>query len=137
MALTKKGRRVDSMVQVPIASMIDVVFLLLIYFILTQKEEIAEAHLAVNLPTPGAPPPDQKEPPKVIEIDIHAGQAYLQKVPRSPERIREILTELGKLDPNQTVMIRTKLNAKSGELVQILDICAGAGLTKLNLLSLL
>ncbi len=135
MVQNKKGKRLLSAVQVPIASMIDVVFLLLIYFILTQKEEVAEAHLAVNLPSMDK---SIQKPPielKFIQIDIHPGQAYLQNVPRSPENIRELLTELAKLNPEQTVLIRTKMDARSGEVVRILDICADAGLTKLNLLS--
>ena len=50
--MAEKRRRVQEQAEVPMSSMIDVVFLLLIYFIITQKEQISEAHLAVNLPTP-------------------------------------------------------------------------------------
>ena len=39
---------------VPMSSMIDIVFLLLIYFIVTMEDEIPEAHLSINLPSPGS-----------------------------------------------------------------------------------
>ena len=49
-------KRSNDTLAVPMSQMIDVVFLLLIYFVVTMKDEISEAHLAVNLPSAGAPP---------------------------------------------------------------------------------
>jgi len=136
MALGKKKKHNEQMVQVPIAAMIDVVFLLLIYFILTHKEEVAEAHLAVNLPSPGRATEENKEKPKVIELEVHPGQVYLQKSARSLPEIKETLSYLASLDPSQTVMIKTSQMAKTEELVAVLDLCKGVGLTSLNLLTL-
>ena len=49
-------KRNDESLAVPMSQMIDVVFLLLIYFVVTMKDEISEAHLAINLPSAGAAP---------------------------------------------------------------------------------
>ncbi|NCU27823.1 biopolymer transporter ExbD, partial [Candidatus Nomurabacteria bacterium] len=39
--------------EVPLSAMIDVVFLLLIYFIVSQKPIVEDTHLAIDLPAPG------------------------------------------------------------------------------------
>ena len=117
------------------SSMIDVVFLLLIYFVVTHRDELSEAHLAVNLPSPN-PVQQQEKKPKLLEIEVHPGQIFLQGAPRSLEAVRETLTYLAGLDADQTVMIKTSQVAPTGELVKVLDICRGAGLTKLNVVTL-
>lgn len=122
-------------VEIPMSSMIDVVFLLLIYFIVTQKEELSEAHLAVNLPSPNsAQQTDIK--PRLLEIEVHPGQIFLQGAPRSLEEIRGTLERLAALDPEQTVMVKTSVMARTEELVQVLDLCKGVGLSKLNVVTL-
>lgn len=54
---------------VPLSSMIDVVFLLLIYFIFTQKPVVEDVHLQLNLPAPQASSSDE-EPPPIVRIDV-------------------------------------------------------------------
>lgn len=130
-----KVRATESMT-VPMAPMIDVTFQLLIYFVLTFKEELPEAHLQVNLPSPDKAPPSQTKPPPVLELKVLPGQIILQGVPRPLETIKEQLAYLGKLDPDQTVLVKTSPLAKTEELVLVLDLCRGANLTKLNVLTL-
>lgn len=134
MALGKK-RAAGELIQVPMSSMIDVVFLLLIYFIVTQKDEISEAHLAVNLPSPSMTESTEKPPP-ILELEVHPGRVLLQRVPRSLDTIKERLTYLAELDRDQTVMVKTSVMARAEELVAVLDICRGAGLSKLNVVTL-
>ncbi len=45
----KKGSVVEA--EIPMSSMIDVVFLLLIYFVVTQKPIIEDTLLGINLPS--------------------------------------------------------------------------------------
>ncbi len=134
MALLKK-RSFEQVIQVPMSSMIDVVFLLLIYFIVTHKEELSEAHLAVNLPSPGVAK-TQEVKPRLLELEVRPGEVYLQGVPRPIEIIEQTLAFLGNLDPDQTVMVKTSLAARTHELVRVLDLCKKAGLTKLNLVAI-
>ncbi len=54
---------------VPLSSMIDIVFLLLIYFILTQKPVIEEIPMNVDLPAPSSQPNNiNQEPPFTINV---------------------------------------------------------------------
>jgi len=122
-------------IEVPMASMIDVVFLLLIYFIVTQKDEISEAHLAVNLPSPNLDQQTEVKP-RLLELEVQPGRVLLQGVQKTLPEIRETLTYLAKLDSEQTVMVKTSVMAKAKELVQVLDMCKGVGLSKLNVVTL-
>ena len=120
----------------PMSAMIDVVFQLLIYFIITQKDEVPEAHLAVNLPSPDKEAVQPQKKPQLLEIEVHPGQILLQGVPRSVDMIQDTLTYLAKLDPDQTVIIKTNVMAKTSELVTVLDLCKGVGFKKLNIMTL-
>ena len=69
----RKKRRVRSdNTEVPMSAMIDIVFLLLIYFILTFKVNKVEAHLAINLPSPSMD--KSQQPPQLFEVHIFAGE---------------------------------------------------------------
>ena len=120
----------------PMSAMIDVVFQLLIYFIITQKDETPEAHLAVNLPSPDKDAVQPQKKPQLLEIEVHPGQVLLQGVPRSVDMLQDTLAYLAKLDPDQTVIIKTNVMAKTSELVAILDLCKGVGFKKLNIMTL-
>lgn len=131
-----KRRITSESLAIPMSSMIDVTFLLLIYFIITQREEIPEAHLAVNLPSPNQPQQPSDEKPNLLEIEVHPGQVYLKKVPQSLEQLQEMLAKMAAYDAEQTVIIKTSVLAQTQELVRVLDLCKGLGLTKLNVMTL-
>lgn len=135
MGLIKK--RSNDKIEVPMSSMIDVVFLLLIYFIVTYKEEIPEAHLAVNLPQPNpAPPPPNFIPPPLLEIEIHPGAFLLRGREMSLERIESVLRNMAEQGEDLTVIIKVNQRALTKNLVAILDICQSANLKSLNVVTL-
>ena len=87
---------------VPMSSMIDVVFQLLIYFIVTQREEVTEAHLAVNLPAPGAAKASENKP-KMLELEVHPGVLLIQGAQREVSEIGDMLVAFGQRDKDMTV----------------------------------
>jgi biopolymer transport protein ExbD len=131
-----KRKRSEEQAQVPMSSMIDVVFLLLIYFIVTQKDEVSEAHLAVNLPTPNVAEKRDEPPARPIEIAVFADRIQIQGRTMTPERIVELLEPRAKEDPDLTVMVKTSTKARTKNLVTVLDLCQSIGLTKLNVVTL-
>ena len=118
------------------SSMIDIVFLLLIYFIVTQKDEISEAHLAVNLPAPGSSQQQSENKPQLLELEVHPGQLLLQGRPLDDGTVFDTLRSFGKSDPDLTVMVKVSVTARANDLVKALDFCQGAKLTKLNVVTL-
>ena len=120
---------------VQMSSMIDIVFLLLIYFIVTAREDIPEVHLSVNLPAPGSAKATENKP-KMLEIEVHQGQYRLNGAPLETDVIESMLMGLGRTDPSMTVMVKVAFDAYAYELVTALDLCDKAGLTNLNVVSL-
>lgn len=120
---------------VPMSSMIDIVFLLLIYFIVTAKEEVTEAHLAVNLPAPGSAKASENKP-KMLEVEVRQGAYRLNGSPISNDELEGMLVTFGKNDPDMTVMVKVAEEAFATDLVTALDLCDKAGLKNLNVVSL-
>ncbi len=131
----RKKKSGGNAIEVPMSSMIDVVFLLLIYFIVTYKDEISEAHLAVNLPMPN-PIPQDGPPPVLLEIEIHPGEYLFRQRAMTPDRIEGLLRTMAANDPDLTVVIKTNQRARTGNLVRILDICQGVGLKNMSVVTL-
>lgn len=137
----KKTRRMKmSEAETPISSMIDVVFLLLIYFVVTQKPIIEETLLGVDLPAPGGKP--SGPPPTLFTIDVHK-QAddpikdldiyYVNGMRWNFTDLKEQLKRISETTPDQTIIINCGPNARHQKLIRILDACAAAGLSKLNM----
>ena len=126
-------RKKDEDLAVPMSSMIDIVFLLLIYFIITAKDEISEAHLAINLPAPGSGKAGETRP-QLLEIEVHENMYSLRGVALALPTLEATLNKFR--DPDLTVIIKVSVHAKAKDLVAVLDLCQGAGLTKLNVVTL-
>ncbi|MGL4854862.1 MAG: ExbD/TolR family protein [Lentisphaeria bacterium] len=138
MAKKQKKEMGEPPAEPPMSSMIDVVFLLLIYFVATAKDDIPEAHMAVNLPAPpvATAQPPQEEPPKLIEIKVLS--QYYEFMGRQNVALSEIrrhLNDFGATDGNYTVIIKTSIGSKNQRMIDILDACSAAGLKQLNLVT--
>ena len=155
--MSKKKRKrigIDD-AEIPMSAMIDVVFLLLIYFIVTQKPIIEETLLSCDLPAPGGAPPGK--PPvirsigvmrmwpnpsnnqDVITKDLNTyyfdNRAWKLDSPKAGNDLRRQLITMGKDDPKQTIIINCGPNAYHQKLVKILDACANANLKTLNVVN--
>jgi biopolymer transport protein ExbD len=129
-------KRVNPRLEAPMSSMIDVVFLLLIYFIVTIKIITPEAHVAINLPsTPpsDAPPPT---PPQMLEIFIYPGEVQLRGRTISLAALGEYLQETAAFSRRTTVMIKVSPEAQERALINVLDLCSKANLDQLNVMML-
>lgn len=143
MARKKRNKAEAENAEVPLSSMIDVVFLLLIYFIVTQKPIIEDTLLGVNLPAPGGGKPKDK-PTQLFTVDVFRlrnakmspDYYYINgKGPWHIDKLRDFLTNVADNDPEQTIIINCGPNAKHRKLVQVLDACSQAGLANLNIVN--
>jgi biopolymer transport protein ExbD len=118
--------------EVPMSAMIDVVFLLLMYFIKTYQSLMPEAHVAINLPSPseGTPP---ATPPKVLEIMVLPKSEFMIRGKQvTIQTLGDYLLKAGAFGSDQTVMIKVAPYAMEGSLVEVLDRCSAANLSNLN-----
>jgi biopolymer transport protein ExbD len=118
----------------PIAStlsltpLIDVVFLLLIFFLVTSEFEEEERRLEIVLPSATSAVPMTSKPREVI-VDIDAdGAVYLHGEMTSLEELQRLLVVAVASNPtNQTVVIRADRNTAFQPVVSVMDICNRTG----------
>ncbi len=137
MAKRERKRQGAPSADLPMTPMIDVVFLLLIYFIATIQPIDVFAHLDVSRPMAeevrdDVPPP----PPNLLRIDVLPDGAF--GVNDRPVRLPDMerfLMRLGQLDPRQTVLVMSAALSTHDQLIQVLDLCAKAGLRNISVVS--
>jgi len=117
-------------VEIPLTSLIDIVFLLLIYFLLTTNFMVEEG-IKIKLPQAKASAP-QTEPGIVVYVD-RQGRAFLgtQEVSLAMlfDRLREMIGE----KQNKLVVIRADRAVILNKAVKVMDVAKAAGAGRLCL----
>ena len=110
--------------------LIDVVFLLLIFFLVTSEFEEEERRLDIVLPTATSAVPMISKPREII-IDIdNQGTMYLSGQPTPLEELERLLRIAVSNNPtNQTVVIRADRQATFQPVVTAMDLCNRTGIT--------
>ena len=121
-----------------LTAMIDIAFQLLSFFVMTMKPTDVLALLDVSRPAPDKRATHQQSKPiNVIWITILAdGSFILNDHPIKKENLDQQLTQLGALDKTQTVIVACTPKSSHGKMVEILDLCAKAGLESLSVVSI-
>ena len=121
--------------QLEMTPMIDVVFQLLIFFLVTLKQEDILSHLDVSRPQP-----DETRQVETIQdlltITVHRYGFLLRGKARTLAQLDRALTRIASYDKNVSVIIRCTPDSKHRHLVELLNLCAKAGLQKLSVFSM-
>lgn len=118
----------------PMTPMIDVVFQLLIYFLVTIQPRDVLAHLDVFRPSPDARQ-QQQEKPKMIRIVVFPDGYTINDRPVELPELDRLLTRLADIDRNQTILITCTAASPHEKLIRVLDLCAKNKLTNLSVVS--
>ncbi len=124
----KKRSRYD--VQPPLTSLIDIVFLLLVYFLLTTNF-IVEEGIDVKLPAADAAKPQTRQEITVV-VDA-AGRAFLQNREISLGNLYRHIREMVADDPGRLVVIKADRTVVLDKAVRVMDVAKAAGAGKLVL----
>lgn len=130
----QRRKRVGESPKLDMTPMIDVVFQLLIFFVVTLKQEDIFSKLITN--RPGTPPtvidltPDQQSIVLSVEGITYGGY------PMSLTRLDQVLEQRAKYGPEIMVLIKCTQGSSHGLLVQALDLCNKHKLSNLSVLSL-
>jgi len=114
-----------------VTSLVDVTLVILIIFILIAP--IMEQGLSLDLPKATAEKIKTKEA-LTIEVD-RTGRLFLDQFPVSWIEFRNRLKSIASFNPEQSVLIRADKDNKYGDIIRILDIVKGAGLTKVGFIT--
>jgi biopolymer transport protein ExbD len=116
-------------VGVDMGPLIDCVFLLLIFFLVSTTMKKPEQEIPVELPEPAIA---SVASPSVnlqnLTIDA-SGQFFWGETPVNQQALLERIREFAAKDPDARLRIRVDRSASSRYLVQVLDLCAYEGLT--------
>ena len=106
------------------APMVDIIFLLLIFFIAASVYSQWESKLEIKVPTAKSSIERPRFPGEaIINIDKD-GRFFLNSTEFTPERLKHVLTKLSETYPNQPVVVRADKQAPSRYLIQVIDICS-------------
>jgi biopolymer transport protein ExbD len=115
--------------------MIDCVFQLLIFFLVSLKPEDIIAHLDVNRPAPDSKQTIDK-PLDLIQIGVFLDGFTLNNRAMRLESLQGMLKRLADLSKTQTILIKCAPDSPHERLVQVLDLCSQVGLSNLSVMSM-
>ena len=128
--LVHAKRKKPVQVQVPLTSLIDIVFLLLIYFLLTTNFMVEEG-IKIKLPQAKAAAPQTEE---VITVYVdQQGRAFLGTEEVSLGRLFDRLKEMIRNQKNKLVVVRADRAVILNKAVKVMDIAKAAGAGRLCL----
>lgn len=132
----KREKKVPQIDEVPLTPMIDVVFQLLVYFVVTFEPLDILTALSVYRPSPDASAKSDAPPPEIVKITIFNGGTFtMNEKPLDKANLRNMLFTLADLNPSQTIMLQCTANSEHEYLIALLDMCSEAGLNNLSVIS--
>ena len=117
--------------------MIDVVFELIIFFVVTIKQEDIFSKLNANRPAPNSAPSAQTEENDTqIKIDIGQRGVVFNGRGMSFKELDSNIKKLAASSTKSTVLVRCTLDSPHGFLVHVLDICNKYKMYNLSIFSM-
>lgn len=117
------NRRGQALPEFQFTAMIDVVFLLLCFFITTSVFSQWEMEVDVVLPSAQSSTMPDRLPGEVIINLSREGVITINQQTFTPEQLKDRLGRLVKLFPGQPVIIRADKDSTTEHLIGIIDIC--------------
>lgn len=121
-----------------IAPMVDVVFVLLLFFMACAGQNIKEGYFQIGLPSPSGAPSESPPIPIVIDVDA-LGNVFVNGDPKSGgpkdrdlKQLEEFLKSAMKSSPDDPVIIRPNMEARHERVVDVLNACRLARVQKLT-----
>ncbi|MFQ5428902.1 MAG: ExbD/TolR family protein [Phycisphaerae bacterium] len=108
--------------------MIDMVFLLLIFFLVATRFQQEEREMQIALPEARTAGPISAVLREIIINVGPNGEIIVNARRVEPDRLRAIIEQAVKNNPDQKVTVRGDRNTTYANVIRVLDICKGAGI---------
>ena len=116
--------------EVNVTPMLDVVFIMLIFFIVTASF-VKEAGIDVN--RPDAATAERKERGNILVAITETNQIWINKRQVDPRAVRANIERMHAENPQGSVVIQADENSKSGLIVQVMDAARLAGVYEVSI----
>lgn len=111
-----------------IAPMVDILLVLLVFFIVTWNFALSENELDVKIPSASQAKESQQYVGQVV-VNVKAdGSIVFNRKTLSADDLRAKLQQLAELYPDQAVILRGDQNVAYKAIVDVLDICRSANI---------
>ncbi|MCZ6834242.1 MAG: biopolymer transporter ExbD [Planctomycetota bacterium] len=118
----------DTSVHMDLTPIIDMVFLLLIFFLVATTFQQTEREMKIALPAASSAGPISSALRElIINIDVE-GRIILNGLTVHPDELRSIINDAVSQNADQKVTIRGDQATSYANIVRVLDICKGAGI---------
>ncbi len=121
-----------------IAPMVDVVFVLLLFFMACAGQNIKEGFFQIGLPSSSGGSSEKVSTPIVVDVDA-LGNVFVNGDPKSGspkdrdlKQLEEFLKNAMKSSPDDPVIIRPNMEARHERVVDVLNACRVARVQKLT-----
>ncbi len=122
--------------QLNLAPMIDVVFLLLIFFMVATTFIEREKEMGLELPVAESGDDVGLEPDEIVINLMRDGTIRMSGEDVGQDELAERLSRVARRDPETPVTIRGDRAVEHGHVVGVMDACRGAGLVNLGVMTL-
>lgn len=108
---------------VPLAPLIDIVFLTLVFFMVTSIYSTLEAEIDITLPTASSAQLDERNQGEIFINLKSDGSIILNERPVTIEELKDVLGRVAEYFPGGAVIVRGDRDANLGSAIAILDVC--------------
>jgi len=123
----------DSISQINITPLVDVMLVLLIIFMVTTP--ILQQGVSVDLPEVSAGPLTGKDEQQLVVIVTRDGKIQLNDNPLKVDELRQKLAAIMKQRPDRDVYLRADKNVPYGKVVEVMAAVRIAGVRKLGMVT--
>ncbi len=114
-----------------IIPMIDIIFFLLVFFMMSMLNMVVQKTMPLNLPRAAVATIDTT---RTLPVSIDpAGQVYVEDTPVSMEALAARLSEEQRSHDKLTVVLRGDRTSEYGRIVEVMDIIKRAGIERLSI----
>lgn len=111
-----------------IAPMVDILLVLLVFFIVTWNFALTENELDVKIPTASAAKEQQPVANQTVLNIRKDGSVVMNRQPLTLDTLREKLTKLSDLYPDYAIILRADKDLSYESLMSVMDICRQANI---------
>jgi biopolymer transport protein ExbD len=115
-------------IAIELTPLIDMVFLLLIFFLVATTFHQTEREMQIALPAAASAGPISTALREIVINVDHDGRIIVSGRPLEPEDLRALVTEAVAANPEQKVTVRGDRTTAYANIVRVLDVCKDAGI---------
>lgn len=126
-----KSMRVERQPKLMIIPMIDIIFFLLVFFMMSMLTMVVQKSMPVQLPQAASA---QVSLDRVVPITVMSnGTIYWEKTPIQDSQLRAALANEVKQHPDVAIIVRGDAGVKYGRVVSVLDAAKKSGVKKVSI----